>query len=445
MRSTGERGKRQYTQVNAAFPSLLNTYISPRKTRLRVRIAHFFMTLEEFENLVDTHRDEFLDYALYLIKRPVAVHDAEDIVSMAIQRSWERRDYLDSEKEKGSAAQWLKRRIRNAWKNWVRRILYRQYLEWEWTTPSAGRRITSSTPSVLRDVSRHLGRYNELLPAFKAKRLTPYQQKELEATTQALIQELEERERVEGTPEQAEENDPWAAVEDRQEPHATEERDEFDDRNERLVDPFETLDDTDTTTTNKDTVSGLSDVPDRRVWDTSEKLHNRQVLSSLEKAMFVLPDDKRLVILLRYYENKTQHEIAETLGWTRDKVQYQLEKALDTMRRFMSDDHPPDPDGGGISARPKESCETEKQATKTRAKHARRKNTRNCCIDRNKRHHCNFSSVTSNWDETSSFRTPIALKDISIRATIETLRRRSRRLDSFRWAKINGEWSSQFR
>ena len=110
-------------------------------------------------------------------------------------------------------------------------------------------------------------------------------------------------------------------------------------------------------------------MPDRRVWDTSEKLHNRQVLSSLEKAMFVLPDDKRLVILLRYYENKTQHEIAETLGWTRDKVQYQLEKALDTMRRFMSDDHPPDPDGGGISARPKESCETEKQDGKTRAKH----------------------------------------------------------------------------
>lgn len=79
--------------------------------------------------------------------------------------------------------------------------------------------------------------------------------------------------------------------------------------------------------------SGSSAAPDGRVVDRL----------TLWDAVRALPVRQRAVVVLRYYEDLTEAEIAEALGCTRGTVKSQASAALATLRRTSGldlDDHP---------------------------------------------------------------------------------------------------------
>lgn len=72
-----------------------------------------------------------------------------------------------------------------------------------------------------------------------------------------------------------------------------------------------------------------SSVPDAAVNDDFDRV---DIHSEVWQALATLPPRQRAVLVLRYYENLTDAEIAETLGISRGTVRSQASRALDKVR-----------------------------------------------------------------------------------------------------------------
>jgi RNA polymerase sigma-70 factor (sigma-E family) len=70
-------------------------------------------------------------------------------------------------------------------------------------------------------------------------------------------------------------------------------------------------------------------VPEQPVSDRS---HEVDLRLSLERALLALPPRKRAVIVLRYYEDLPEHEVARMLGCSVGTVRSQTHKALARLR-----------------------------------------------------------------------------------------------------------------
>jgi RNA polymerase sigma factor (sigma-70 family) len=67
------------------------------------------------------------------------------------------------------------------------------------------------------------------------------------------------------------------------------------------------------------------------------KLLSIDARSDIEAALSLLPLRQRAVIVLRYYEDLSESEIAGVLGWPVGTVKSTTSRALDELRSSMSD------------------------------------------------------------------------------------------------------------
>ncbi|GAA3771409.1 SigE family RNA polymerase sigma factor [Micromonospora maritima] len=74
----------------------------------------------------------------------------------------------------------------------------------------------------------------------------------------------------------------------------------------------------------------VSDVPDRPVDDPA--IERVGAAEELWPAVAALPPRQRAVLVLRYYEHRSDDEIAELLGVSRGTVRSQAARALDKLR-----------------------------------------------------------------------------------------------------------------
>ena len=65
--------------------------------------------------------------------------------------------------------------------------------------------------------------------------------------------------------------------------------------------------------------------------DMDACIYLEQLRDLLEKALAVLPERQRTIVMMRYFEEKSNAEIAEALGMTQVNVRVQLSRALDTL------------------------------------------------------------------------------------------------------------------
>lgn len=77
-----------------------------------------------------------------------------------------------------------------------------------------------------------------------------------------------------------------------------------------------------------ETVVGV--LPDETV-DMDACVYLQQLRGLLEQALMKLPERQRKIVSMRYFEDKTNSEIAEALGMTQVNVRVQLSRALDTL------------------------------------------------------------------------------------------------------------------
>ena len=67
--------------------------------------------------------------------------------------------------------------------------------------------------------------------------------------------------------------------------------------------------------------------------DMDAAIYLQQLRKLLEKALAKLPERQRQIVTMRYFEEKTNSEIAEALGMTQVNVRVQLSRALDTLEK----------------------------------------------------------------------------------------------------------------
>lgn len=77
-------------------------------------------------------------------------------------------------------------------------------------------------------------------------------------------------------------------------------------------------------------------LPDESI-DMEKCVYLQQLKEMLQKAMEVLPERQRKIVTLRYFEEKSNVEIAEELGMTHINVRVQLSRALDTLEKKFGD------------------------------------------------------------------------------------------------------------
>lgn len=80
--------------------------------------------------------------------------------------------------------------------------------------------------------------------------------------------------------------------------------------------------------------SAMADVPDRAVGDRAGEVDLRL---ALEQALLALPPRKRAVLVLRYFEDLPEGEVAQILGCSVGTVRSQTHKALARLRELVPD------------------------------------------------------------------------------------------------------------
>lgn len=70
--------------------------------------------------------------------------------------------------------------------------------------------------------------------------------------------------------------------------------------------------------------------------DMDAAIYLQQLRNLLEKALEKLPERQRKIVTMRYFEEKTNSEIACELGLTQVNVRVQLSRALDTLEKLCS-------------------------------------------------------------------------------------------------------------
>lgn len=69
--------------------------------------------------------------------------------------------------------------------------------------------------------------------------------------------------------------------------------------------------------------------------DLDEGVYLEQMRKLCEAAMHKLSERQRLIVRMRYYEDKTNAEIARALGMSQGNVRVQLSRALDTLEKHV--------------------------------------------------------------------------------------------------------------
>jgi len=69
--------------------------------------------------------------------------------------------------------------------------------------------------------------------------------------------------------------------------------------------------------------------------EIDEDLLNDETLSELAAALKKLPERERMIVVLRYYEDKTLKDIAVTLGMSYANTKLLHQKALMTMKKYL--------------------------------------------------------------------------------------------------------------
>lgn len=67
--------------------------------------------------------------------------------------------------------------------------------------------------------------------------------------------------------------------------------------------------------------------------DLDACIYLQELRQSLEKAMMQLPERQRRIVTMRYFEERSNSEIAAELGMSQVNVRVQLSRALDTLER----------------------------------------------------------------------------------------------------------------
>lgn len=73
----------------------------------------------------------------------------------------------------------------------------------------------------------------------------------------------------------------------------------------------------------------------QRQMQPEDVLINKETIKSLSKALCVLSEQFREIVYSYYYNEKSDYTIAKELGWNREKVTYQRNKALKLMKNFL--------------------------------------------------------------------------------------------------------------
>lgn len=82
-----------------------------------------------------------------------------------------------------------------------------------------------------------------------------------------------------------------------------------------------------------ETVVGV--LPDETI-DMDVCIYLQQLRKQLEKAMEKLPERQRKIVIMRYFEEKSNGEIADELGLTQVNVRVQLSRALKALEKLCS-------------------------------------------------------------------------------------------------------------
>ena len=69
--------------------------------------------------------------------------------------------------------------------------------------------------------------------------------------------------------------------------------------------------------------------------DMDACIYLQQMKQQLEKAMNRLPDRQRQIVKMRYFEEKSNAEVAAALGMTQINVRVQLSRALDILEKYV--------------------------------------------------------------------------------------------------------------
>ena len=69
--------------------------------------------------------------------------------------------------------------------------------------------------------------------------------------------------------------------------------------------------------------------------DMDACIYLQQMKQLLEKAMNRLPDRQRQIVKMRYFEEKSNAEVAVALGMTQINVRVQLSRALDILEKYI--------------------------------------------------------------------------------------------------------------
>ena len=69
--------------------------------------------------------------------------------------------------------------------------------------------------------------------------------------------------------------------------------------------------------------------------DMDACIYLQQMKQQLEKAMNRLPDRQRQIVKMRYFEEKSNAEVAVALGMTQINVRVQLSRALDILEKYI--------------------------------------------------------------------------------------------------------------
>lgn len=73
-------------------------------------------------------------------------------------------------------------------------------------------------------------------------------------------------------------------------------------------------------------------LPDETI-DMDACIYLQQLRQQLEKALMKLPERQRTIVTMRYFEERSNSEIALKLGMTQINVRVQLSRALDTLEK----------------------------------------------------------------------------------------------------------------
>ncbi len=76
-------------------------------------------------------------------------------------------------------------------------------------------------------------------------------------------------------------------------------------------------------------------VEKQRQMRPEDALLNKERIKLLSQALCVLTDQLREIVKSYYFDEESDRAIAEKLGWKREKVTYQRNKALELMKKYF--------------------------------------------------------------------------------------------------------------